>query len=227
MWERASKPVLFSTSQGSWNNLHILGVWISVEVHSSPVRRVFKRIGRITLYCLIGVALLSFGLRVYSAWQIPKAKRLLRDLSTLTTGHPVDLGVQQLLRQADFKLDKSCKDSVCYEAEITGVGLGQRDAAWNSRAIWLLHHGFWELGLRPWSVLARIRTSQNTVVSVNYLLVVADLTPLGVGGAVSNTSWEPEMNGSTQNFSIKQSRQYGSRFIEVMFNDRAPGQVRS
>lgn len=174
------------------------------------MRRLLIRIARIGLYLLLAIVALPIGLRVYSAWQIPKAERLLSEMSRIKIGQPVDQEFQDFLRKSGFTSDTSCKDSTCYQAVIDGVEIANRD-----ELFFLLRHGFFELGLRPWVLLARIRVADQHVVEAGYLLGIADKTPIGISVSVNYSDWHPELRPRPQLFSISESRRFPEQGINV------------
>ncbi len=109
-------------------------------------RVIARRTLKALLYCAVFIVLLSIGLRIYSAWQIPKAKRLLSELSQIRIGQPADDSVRGMLRKHNFEPDNSCADSDCYETEISGAAPVAYDATWSNRMQWLLHHGILRIG---------------------------------------------------------------------------------
>jgi hypothetical protein len=184
------------------------------------IRALVRRGLKMLLYFAAFVVLLSIGLRIYSAWQIPKAKRLLSELSQIRIGQPADDSVRGMLRKHNFEPDNSCADSDCYETEIRGAAPVAYDATWSNRMRWLLHHGFFELGLRPWWLMARIRSANGYITSVGYVLIMADATPIGISGSASHTIWEPELRSTIGDFSVRESRKHGDRDISVYLTSR-------
>jgi len=161
---------------------------------------------------------------VYSAWQIPKAKRLLREMSQVRIGQPVDNDLQKLLK--GFSLDTSCANSECYEADVYGVGITERNEVWRRGTLWLFRHGGLELGLRAWRLLGRVRIADGRVVSVGYLFQVADKTAVGVAGSAGHTGWGPELSAhSAQAFSISESRRFGDKGINIYLTPLADDSV--
>ena len=114
-----------------------------VEIHSSRMRRVLKRIGRILLYCVLAVIALSIGLRVYSARQIPKAKRLLCDVSRLQPGQRLDENAVHVLKTHQFTSIWPCTADSCFYT-------AGEFSWWTKEAFWIASYGGQYLGVRPW-----------------------------------------------------------------------------
>lgn len=124
-------------------------------------------------------------------------------------GQPVDQQFQDFLQKSGFTSDTSCKDSTCYEAVIDGVDIANKD-----ELFFLLRHGAFELGLRPWGLVADIRVADKRVVEVGYLLYIADKS-VGITTSARLTDWRLELRPSRQSFLISESRRLPDSSINI------------
>jgi hypothetical protein len=192
-------------------------------MHSFRMRRLLKGLGRILLYCVLAVVVLSIGLRVHSAWQIPKAKRLLAGISQIRPGSPVDERVRSLLTNYNFRRDRDCSDESCYfDVQIAGADIGASIDLEDKALLCFFQHVLLNLGFRPWAVLANIRTSNGQVTGTGFVMLIADQSPIGVGGSIFTSTLQAGARSTNADFILDESHKYGSRMLRVHFAPSAP-----
>src|SRR4051812_46108467 len=153
------------------------------------VRTALRREWKIVSYLAIFVVLLSIGLRVYCAWHIPKAKRLLADVSQLRATQSFDKQVHYILSEYDFRAvdADNCSIVACEYAGGFGVpypyvyGSVSDQIADASR--WFIDRMAVPLGFHPWRVSAILKIKSGRLASFTYEAFVMDPTGIGVGAS--------------------------------------------
>lgn len=177
---------------------------------------------RALLYFAAFVVLLSTGLRIYSARQIPKAKRLLREMSLLRATQSTDERVRLLMLRYNFRHDQSCAGDDCwYYSDIAGVPIAQRNQEWNQRIDWLDRHGFFLLGLRPWGLSTWIKIGNNRIENAGYRLLFADRTLIGSGATIGAVNSMGQSDESQPDYRIHTGGRFGEHIIRVEFSPQA------
>jgi len=150
-------------------------------------RRVFRRVLKALLWCAAVVVLLSIGLRVYSAWQIPRAKRLLNGMSKLRPGQAIDQKLLDFMKAENFeKADRGCTAERCvYAAYVRSLWPLRMNGGFRNLFPWAVDHGVQFLGLRPWSAGAILTIEEGRVAELYASFELVGNSYLLIGGELN------------------------------------------
>ena len=152
--------------------------------------RVLRRIGKVLLWCAAFVVVLSIGLRIDSAWQVPKVRSLMDAVKTLRPGQKVDATVLQLMKAQNFaQLGWPCtSDSCWYSARVYSFVPSQNISS-------LMKYGGQYVGLRPWSAGATLLIEDGLIVEIRS----------GIGFFQGYSEVGGELNGRSRMRSVQES----------------------
>ena len=187
--------------------------------------RLLRRAAKAALYFALGLVLLSIGLRVYSAWQIPKAKRLLLEIKTLKSGQVVDDHLLSILRAHNFiKLEPCLVEGCWYRANYIVWFGSERSDRRDSIIRWLLEHGGPYLGIRPWSVGVVLRLENGRIAEIHSGFMVFE-SGYGPGGELNNLSRMPISSETSPDFRVGEYARYRDLIPHIQYTSLASSRV--
>jgi hypothetical protein len=160
-----------------------------MEGHPSHTRRFLKRLLRIALCLVVAVVALSIGLRVYSAWQIPRARRLMNAMSQLRALRPFDNHIHNLIAEYGFCAadPDHCTTVSCNYQVLMGAPY-PNPVSLNQFEHWCIDRILVPLGFHPWGVWASLSTERGRLSSIQYSFSVLDPTGFGTGGHIDEVA---------------------------------------
>jgi hypothetical protein len=142
---------------------------------------------------------------VYSAWQIPKAKHLLHELSQLRPNDLFQTRAEQIVQRYGFVPERgeACGADECYFLRL-GNQLHSERISEVSR--WFLYHGGRWLGYRVWIMQILLNQARGRVSYVQIVFAVDDGSPMESGLTFHSGGAMPSINEALPDFSILNSR---------------------
>jgi hypothetical protein len=188
------------------------------------LRRLLRRALKVLLWCVAFIVVLSVSLRIYSSWQIPKAKRLLSDAQILRTGQLVDGRTINTLRAQQFVKYQPCTVQHCdYWANHSTFYASRMSEARRAMLNWILSHGGSYLGVRPWSVGVVLTIENGKIAEVTSGLEVADSNVNdGPSGELRNVSRMPLFTETSPDFRISEYPRYRDLRPHIQYTSLAP-----
>jgi hypothetical protein len=185
------------------------------------VGSLLKRTAQWVLYVVASMVLLSVGLRIYSAWQIPKAKWLLERVSHLRPGQPINEDVIRIMRARGFERLDPCTAEKCSYS--TYEGGWSKDFSYQPRNAtrWFVEHGGLYLGVRPWNIRVVITIKNGSIQEIRSGLWVYS-RPFDIGGGINGVPRMRVPNEASPDIRVWQYPRYRDLLPQVDITPLTP-----